>query len=220
MNGSQETKPLSTPDRNPVIRFLDWLGVEREQQRRMLVHQAIFVLGVVLVLLTDPGRLSIDAAVGEVCTRTIICPQNISFVDEIETKRLKDEAETRVEPVVTPHENADQEMQNRLAEFFKQAEKFHRDWGKRDVTMIDQPLVASYFGNEPILNLAQMKELTFLSDWDFRRLHDMTSGILANAVQQTITDRSIDDARADVGRRAQANLRGARLQSIARDRGS
>lgn len=189
---------MSEGSRLVLSSFLEWLEIPQKRQRAFLGQLGIILVGVVLILFLDPSSFSPEVVEGMVCPKTIRSPKNLSFVDERKTEELRRVEEEKVESVIKRIENAELDMMTRFNHFISLLDPFYRDCHLRSSVDFTEPLIASYFPSDRLLENDGIRDVAGLSNSEFERLKTESRQILQNLGQNIITSRNLENARGQI----------------------
>lgn len=189
---------MSEGSRLVLSSYFEWLEIPLKRQRAFLAQLGIILVGVVLILFLDPSSFSPEVVEGMVCPKTIRSPKNLSFVDERKTEELRRLEEEKVEPVIRRIENAEVDMMNRFNHFVSLLDPFYRDCHERAAVDFTEPLIASYFPSDRLLENDGIRDAAGLSHSEFERLKTESRQILTNLSQNIITSRNLENARGQI----------------------
>ena len=178
--------------------FLDWLNIPVQLQKRFLMQLAAFFAILVIILVIDPTGFTPEVIEGKPAPKTIRSPRTISFVDEGKTSELRSAEMEKVQPVYTPIEQAEEEM---LGKFDRQLEEltgFYEEFRRLSANEPPQPLIASYFPAEALLDEEKLVQLRNLRISQFEKLKTVSRRILVNLSQKVITAQNLDTVKTEV----------------------
>lgn len=176
----------------------EWLGITGKKQKAFLVHLAIFLFGMLVILIIDPTGFRVDIIEGKPAPRTIRSPKLISFVDDHKTNELRSNEMEKVQPVYNTIDRAEEKMFENFDRFVMATGDFYRELTALPPSEPPQALIASYFPSETLLEPEMLLQLRNLKPFQIERLQTAPRRILRNFSQRVITSQNIVSIKAEV----------------------
>lgn len=170
--------------------YLDWLQIPEKKQKKFIFNITIFWLLLIIILIVDFNTINYDLEEGKEATHTIICPKNITFVDEKKTMELRKLAEQQVEPVIIHLENAETEMLSKLERFLEELSTLYNQ--AKSSPEAFQNINLSFQHQESLLSNEVFRDVFTLSPSEFEKVKKTSLHFLKNYTQQTITNTNIE----------------------------